>query len=503
MRRDVFIQNDSGGFSVLAADAVDAMIEDGRTDDMRFVTTHKALLLELYGDDSMPVRVVVDEPLSADEEAQWLARATWRIDTSDGRVLVMGGFDPDVLADWKENDQGGDSDSRSVAAVTAKPGSWRVDVYAHAGSMNGRQILSESGTAPGAAFRRSHPDRAIPLWLAEMLSLSGEEDPGFEAAWSDVAASMADGTLAIDTESGDAIGFLVHITRDERPVDETPEGGWFARDANARVPEVFPLGLASDAPDPNLRSFRDSLLGEDESAAPPQTATGRLIDVIETWSGDPLKTIDGGAVSLDLSEAYLLYWITAMTCDSPPRFELWVEPKGAWSPPATTLDVVVVSKGNGITAMGPPHDASGWQLWFEARLVALTGIPEGSTVTFAMAPRNEPPNPAIGRALYAGTVAGVALHVGEASPTLSRDILDQALACARDAAMNGRVTVRGAAERAAFDAAVEAYVFEEDSVKWKADVATLAEPDERTILMLASAVFRVRFAAHWAMGSSA
>src|SRR5262245_25039498 len=102
MRRDVFIQNDSGGFSIVAADAIDAIIDDGRADDLRFVTTYKALLLELYGDDSMPVRVVVDEPLGPDEEAQWLARASWRIDTSDGRVLVMGGFDPDVIASWKE-----------------------------------------------------------------------------------------------------------------------------------------------------------------------------------------------------------------------------------------------------------------------------------------------------------------------------------------------------------------------------------------------------------------
>ena len=82
MRRDVYIENDSGGFSVVAADAVNAIIEDGRADDMQFVTGHKALLLELYGDDSLPIRIVVNEPLTADEEAQWLARASWRIDTS-------------------------------------------------------------------------------------------------------------------------------------------------------------------------------------------------------------------------------------------------------------------------------------------------------------------------------------------------------------------------------------------------------------------------------------
>ena len=102
MRRDVFIENDSGALSVVAADALDAIIDDGRSDDESFVRTFKALLLELYGDDSMPVRIVVNEPLTGDEEAQWLARASWRLDTADGRLLVMGGFDPDVMASWKE-----------------------------------------------------------------------------------------------------------------------------------------------------------------------------------------------------------------------------------------------------------------------------------------------------------------------------------------------------------------------------------------------------------------
>ena len=50
MRRDVFIENDSGGFSVVAADAVDAIIQDQRADDFRFVTGHKAMLLELWID---------------------------------------------------------------------------------------------------------------------------------------------------------------------------------------------------------------------------------------------------------------------------------------------------------------------------------------------------------------------------------------------------------------------------------------------------------------------
>ena len=506
MRRDVFIQNDSGGLSVLAADAVDDIIEDSRADDMRLVAAHKAMLLELYGDDSMPVRIVVDEPLTPEEDAQWLARATWRIDTSDGRLLVMGGFDPDVLADWKNEDSGEDGWGGGVAAITAQPGSWCVDIYAHPGSMNGRQILRELGDPPGAAFRRSHPRRAMPLWLAKMLEFSDEEDPGFEDAWRDVKAGIEAGRLAVDTEGGDAIGFLVHVTRSSSAIGEPPDSGWFARDANGRVPEVFPLGLASDVPDPELRAFRDQLLGR-EAPEPERPIANTVVEIIERWSGEPLTKIDDGPSVLELANFYVLYWMTAMTSDSPPRFELWVEPAGAWTPPDATADFAVVRKaGGGIIAIGPSSDAGGWQLWWTARRVAaLADVPEGSTLTLAMAPRldyNDSLDPAVGRALYEGRVSGGTVHVVAASPRIARDTLEQALVFVRNAVDNGRITVRGGAERAAFAAAVEAYVFEEDSVTWTGDTATLGEPDERTQLMLASAVFRVRFADQWPMTAS-
>jgi|RhiMethySRZTD1v2_1073278.scaffolds.fasta_scaffold00291_28 hypothetical protein len=506
MRRDVFIQNDSGGLSVLAADALNDIIEDGRADDMRFVTSHKAMLLELYGDDSMPVRIVVDEPLSEEEQAQWLARASWRIDTADGRILVVGGFDPDVLADWRSHDSGEDGWGGGVAAVTAQPGGWRVDVYAHVGSMNGRQILREFGDAPGAAFRRSHPAMAMPLWLGKMLEFSTEEDPGLDDAWDDVKSSVEAGRLSINTDSGDAIGFLVHVTRSNESAGEPPEGGWFARDANARVPDVFPLGLASGVPDPELRSFHDKLLGI-EAPEPERPIAGEVVEIIERWSGDTLKTIDGGPVVIELAEVYLLYWMTAMTSESPPRFELWMEAARGWTPPAPTAEVAVETKaGGGITAIGPSRESGGWLLWWTARTVAaLDGVPDGAVITFAMAPRidyDETLDPAVGRTLYEGKITAGKVHLVEASPKIAHDTLEQAIGFVRHAAIHKRITVRAGAERAAFDAAVESYVFEEDSVIWTGDTATLSEPDERTLLLLASAVFRIRFAGEWPMAAA-
>ena len=374
MRRDVYIENDSGGFSVLAADAVDAIIEDARSDDLQFVTSHKALLLELYGDDSLPVRIVVDEPLQPDEEAQWLARASWRIDTSDGRMLVMGGFDPDVLAWWK--DAGTEGDGRGIGAFSTTPGSWRVDVYAHVGSMNGRVILSETDEKPGTAFRRSHPERAFPLWLVQMLQFSGEDDPGFETLWQDVRGSIAAAALAVDTEAADPIGFLVHVTPLVHADLEQPDGGWFERDGNARVPAVFPVGIPSEAPDANLTLFRDDLLGR-RAPEPERPIADTVVEIIEVWSGDTLKPVDGGPVPITPNELYLLHWMAALTAGSPPRFEILVEPKGDWTPLAPTPDYAVVSKGRSMIAIGPVRNSGGWHIWWTARSVAtaLDAIP--------------------------------------------------------------------------------------------------------------------------------
>ena len=503
MRRDVYIENDSGGFSVLAADAVDEIIDDGRSDDMRFVTGHKALLLELYGDDSLPIRIVVDEPLTADEEAQWLARASWRIDTSDGRVLAMGGFDPDVLSWWK--DAGADGDGRGIAAFAAGPGSWRVDVYAHVGSMNGRVILGEADEKPGTAFRRSHPGHAFPLWLAQMLQFSGEDDPGFESLWQDVKGNIAARTLAVDTKGADPVGFLVHLTPFTGPDLAAPDGGWFDRESNRRVPAVFPVGLPSDVPDPDLTSFRNDLLGR-RPPEPERPIADTVVQIIEVWTGDTLSAVTGGTVTIAPNELHVLHWMAALTADSPPRFEILIEPRGDWTPPAPTPDFAVVPKGRSMTAIGPVKNSGGWHVWWTARSVAaaLGPIPDGSSIDVAMAPRlddDEDLRPEVGRALYSGTVTQGRFEITHASPRVAHDTLAAAIAFVRDLSTHGRMTVRGGAERAAFDEAAEMFSPEEGSLVWEGDVVRLADPDERTLLLLASKVFRLRFGDQWAVDS--
>ena len=466
MRRDVFIANDSGGLSVVAADALDAIIADGRADDVPFVAQFKAMLLELYGDDSMPVRIVVDEPLRVEESAQWLARATWRLDTTDGRLLVMGGFDPDVMSSWVDG-TGGSSDDRAVAVIEAGPGSWCVDVYAHVGSMNGRAVLNEGPEKPGLLFRRAHSGRPFPLWLAQMLEFSADDDPGHEGLWADLKSSAASGALKIDFESGGAIGFLVHVTPFSGTPGTMPDGGWFPRDANARIPSPFPLGLASEAEDPDLRSFADRVLGREAPELPRQPAQG-VVEIIEVWSGEPLKKIAGdAAVTIAPTELFHLYWLAALGADSPPRFELWVDAK-EWTSPAATPEFAVAQKAGRITAIGPSRELGGWPLWWTARSVSalLSDVPDNASIDFAMTPRldyNADLNPAVGRMLFSGVVSAGRLRIKEMAPLVDRASLDRALEFVRD-------VVRQAAA---------------------------SQDDERFVLMAAAPKFREQFGTTW------
>ena len=310
--------------------------------------------------------------------------------------------------------------------------------------MNGRVMLADAGDPAGAAFRHAYPGRPFPLWLAKMLDYSGDGDPGFEHLWRDVRASIASGDLAVDVDGADAIGFLVHVIPLTDAMDVPADNGWFDHDHESRVPDVFPVGFDSEVPDRELRGCRERFIGY-EPPEPERPIGDAIVSVIEVWPGDPLKRIDGGPVSLPVGELYLLHWMAALTADAPPRFELWVERKGQWAPPISTAGFVVKPKAASLTAIGPIPEASGWPVWWTSRDVA------------------------------------------EALP---HDTLEAAVAFTRGMALDGRMHVPAGAAREAFDSQAAIHSQDEGSFIWDGDVGRLAEPDERTILVLGGAVFR-------------
>jgi hypothetical protein len=415
----------------------------------------------------------------------------------------MGGFDPDVLGWWRD-DHGPGEDGRGVAFVQATPGSWRVDVYAHVGSMNGRHFLSEAGERPGAFFRRCHPGRAFPAWLARMLDCSGEDDPGHEESWRDTRRAVKEGAIEIDASSGSVVGFLVHLTPFSGSMPDAPEGDWFDAACGRRVPSVFPIGLASAAPDPDIDSFLDGAFGRERPAAPMPIATS-LVPIIATWPGDPLARLDGGAeITLALADAYHLYWIAALGSDSTPHFEFVVGRCGDWKPPDSSASFAVVARGDSTWAIGPPPHARGWFAWWAVRDAAraLDGLPDGASLELAMlriADGGDETDEAIGRARYAGSVKAGAWHVEDASPAVARATLAEALAFASELATRRSLTLRNAAERIAFEAVATIYATDDADLVRDGDLMTFTEGDDRTMLMTAAPVFRTRLAGAWPM----
>jgi hypothetical protein len=287
MRKDVYVSNDSGGMSILSRSVLERVIDDSRENDGAFVRAQEAILGSLVGDDSFIARVVVDEPLLEEEEREWIAHYRWALKVPCGTLLVAGGFDPDVLGQWLE-----DGRHDGVQAVDVRPGTYLVDVYTYLHSMNGRVILEEMWQEKlGAWFRRDHPGRALPSWVAGELSMFNEEDPGHEAEWKDLAASVDAGTLDVEVDPLDWIGFLIHLQPFDAsaPLTEPDDGDWFGAGQDLRRPAPFPLGVpAVEARDPEYREALSALVGEEATRPAAGPEPGRP----EAPAEDPFDSAD-------------------------------------------------------------------------------------------------------------------------------------------------------------------------------------------------------------------
>ena len=503
MRADVYIENDSGGLSVISGAAVEEIIEDQRSDDNRFVASHRAILQALYGDDSLPVRVVVDEPLTADERDQWLACTRWKIDAPDGRVLVAGGFDPDVLHSWLEKD-GPDNTGWGVAVIHVPKGMWRADLYAHVGSMNGRHLVGEDPRKPGAWFRRDHPDEPFPLWLSEMLSYSGEDDPGHENLWSKPDDSIRTGALSVDLSQRSFVGFLLHLHRDEsQPLSPEPNGGWFDLETGARTPARFPRGLVSAVVDPNLaQAARRILQEEDPETAPPPSATEPM-SVFDAWDGDPLEPVVGGTVEENLKLLIHVYLIGLLAAEGAPDVELRITGAEGWKPPSRQHDFVALPHESGYRA-GPPSNFGGWPM-LSALIttgLALSELPDGARLELAMRNLNDDETPQVGRFRFAGTVQSGRWRITQAAPRTNAGTLADALAFTRDVFYDDRIVVRDDEERAIVMKTLEDWssiIDQKHPPTWKGDVLSIEKYTERDRCNWGGPLFRHRFATAWPM----
>ena len=515
MRKDVYVQNDSGGMSVLSRSVLERVIDDGRENDGAFVRAHEAILGSLVGDDSFIARVVVSEPLRPEEEREWIAHYRWGLKVPCGKLLVAGGFDPDILGQWLE-----DGAHEGVQAVEVPPGHYLVDVYTYLHSMNGRVIMEQEWDEKlGRWFRQDHPGRAFPSWVAGELSMFHEEDPGHESEWEDLAASVEEGTLAVETDPLDWVGFLVHLQPFEpgAALTEPEEGDWFGAGQGLRRPDTFPLGVPSrEAKDPEYREALRALTGEEDEDEAAEASPGgvKTVDVFSSVGFHVLDPIEGGPVEVsprDMARLFRLAWFATNSAHP----EVYAEGPGVpeCAPRFEACKSTAVQTDS--TALRVAFEGPGGR-FHSARVIAAcdpavwTQLPPGTLLELATyAPdldraREAEDAPEVGTLRFRGRTRGegerAVWEITESYPPVSAATLRDALALSA-AAETTRLPLRSPEEARAV---LDRFLAQWAPLYPKGPPATvvgsaleLPKPDETDMLLLATDAFRLRYADTW------
>lgn len=97
IRQDVYVYNEATSFSLTSAEAVSGISDEDWHVGRRLAKEHRAVLLELVSDNSLNVRLLVNDELEEDEQREWVAKISTRLIVPDGKLLISGGCDPPLL----------------------------------------------------------------------------------------------------------------------------------------------------------------------------------------------------------------------------------------------------------------------------------------------------------------------------------------------------------------------------------------------------------------------
>jgi hypothetical protein len=215
LRQDLGIYNEATGFVVTSRKMAGKTLEEGSPEWKKAVTRGDMLPLALVQDDPFVIRVVAGEPLTAQEEEEWLARVDWHLNIPDGNLCVTGGsvFTND---DYDKDDP---FPEQYVGQVAVPKGRYRASLYTFLHGVNGGNVLDylaggyDKGENFDAWFARTRPGEIYP---------------------------------AADTV--EFVDFLLHLepiaAAPKSGLSVLPEDGWFNGAENARKPERCPLGIA-------------------------------------------------------------------------------------------------------------------------------------------------------------------------------------------------------------------------------------------------------------------
>ena len=184
--------------------------------------------MSLYQDDGYLVRFILGE-LSQQEQAEWTARALWKLDISCGEVLISGILTPDFNEEFSAIVSAEANGSYWAGAyIGVPPGVYQVEVYSYPpGDLSGGWgMMTNPGTFgkhPGiepekavAYFRRTRPNQEPPAWIEDK------------------------------DEEGSYIDFIIRLgpLKEERMQPDMEEDGCIKWEY--RKPDICPIGIRSD-----------------------------------------------------------------------------------------------------------------------------------------------------------------------------------------------------------------------------------------------------------------
>ena len=209
---------------------------------LREAVIHRRLLipLDLYQDDGYSVRLQM-QPLTPQEDAEWVARARWYLDLSQGQMVISG------IADGEEDaflTLPIATDSTAVEEafqcyIDVPPGLYQVEIYSFAPwdlSTAWQQITGDGffPTSPGIEpeslpdyFKRTRPGHQPPPWIALELTEDSEQKQQFYQQLTDLQY----------------VNFIIRLTSEltELPTVEINDNAAVAWEF--RKPERCPLGI--------------------------------------------------------------------------------------------------------------------------------------------------------------------------------------------------------------------------------------------------------------------